>query len=78
MRTWFSYSTMKCYIFSKETVIRETKKVSFANSNLEVVSHGERKQEKETNQNTGETYALQVFIDLYIVQYLKNMHYCVI
>ena len=49
---------MKFCIFSKETVIRETKKVSFANSNPGVVSHGERKEEKESNQIAGETCAL--------------------
>ena len=49
---------MKFCIFSKETVIRETKKISFANSNPEVVSHGERKVEKESDQKAGETCAL--------------------
>ena len=63
---------MKCYIFSKETVIRETKKVSFANSNLEVVSHGERKQEKETNQNTGETCSASVYRPLYSTIFKKH------
>ena len=58
MSTWFSYSTMKFCIFSKETVIRETKKISFANSNPEVVSHGERKEEKESDQEAGEPCAL--------------------
>ena len=47
---------MKCCIFSKETVIRETKKISFANPG--VVSHGERKEEKESDQKAGETCAL--------------------
>ena len=69
---------MKFCIFSKETVIRETKKVSFAYSNPRVVSHGERKEEKESDQEAGETYALCLFIDLYIIQYLKNIHYCMI
>ena len=45
-------------IFSKETVKRETKKISFANPNLEIVSKGERKEEKECNQKAGETRAL--------------------
>ena len=49
---------MKFCIFSKETVIQETKKVSFAYSNPRVVSHGERKEEKESDQKAGETYAL--------------------
>ena len=49
---------MKCCIFSKETVTRETKEISFANSNPEVVSHGERKEEKESDQIAGETCAL--------------------
>ena len=49
---------MKFCIFSKETVIRETKKISFVNSNPEVVSHGERKVEKESDQKAGETCAL--------------------
>ena len=49
---------MKFCIFSKEIVIREIKKISFANSNPEVVSHGERKEEKESDQKAGETYAL--------------------
>ena len=49
---------MKFCIFSKETVIQETKKISFANSNPEVVSHGERKEEKESDQIAGETCAL--------------------
>ena len=49
---------MKCCIFSKETVIRETKKISFANSNPEVVSHGERKAEKESDRKAGEICGL--------------------
>ena len=59
---------MKCCIFSKETV----------NSNPEVVSHGEEEAEKERDQEAGETCALWMFIDVDIMQYLKNMHYCMI
>ena len=56
---------MKFCIFSKETVIRETKKVSFAYSNPRVVSHGERKEEKESDQKAGETCSVNVYRPLY-------------
>ena len=59
-------------------MIRETKKISFANSNPEVVSHGERKAEKESDRKAGEICGLLMFIDLYIMQYIKNIHYCMI
>ena len=53
--------------FSKETRIKETKKFFIVNPNPDVVSHGKRKEEKESNQKAGETRALWMFTDLYIM-----------
>ena len=65
----FPYNTMACCIFSKETVIQETKQISPVR---------EKKAEKRSEKKGGETRALRMFIDLSIMQYIKSMCYCMI
>ena len=64
--------------FSIETRTKETKEFFIVNPYPDVVSHGKRKGEKESDKKAGETRALWNFTDLYIMQYIKNMHYCMI
>ena len=64
--------------FSKETMTKEIKEIFIINSNPDVGSHGKRKEEKESDQKAGETRTLWMFTDLYIMHYIKNMHYCMI
>ena len=39
---------------------------------FEVLSHAEKKAEKESDQKDGETHALWMFTDLYMMQYIKK------
>ena len=53
--------------FSIETTKKETKEFFIVNPNPDVVSHGKRKGEKESDKKAGETRALWMFTDLYIM-----------
>ena len=57
---------------------KEIKEIFIISSNPDVGSHGKRKEEKESDQKAGETRTLLMFTDLYIMHYIKNMHYCMI
>ena len=63
----FPYNTMTCCIFSKETAVQDTKKISPV---------GKKMAEKKSDQKAGETHSLycsNVYTPLYHALYQKHV-----